>query len=66
MVGVVESIGLLGLAEKVEEGGGVNPTNCDCVFKMWCSAGEKQDPSKFVPLCERQEKGSEVEVEGIE
>lgn len=50
-------------------GGGrewVNPTNCDCVFKMWCSAGGKQDPSKFMPLCEREEKGSGVEVEGIE
>lgn len=44
----------------------VNPTNCDCVFKMWCSAGGKQDPSKFMPLCEREEKGSGVEVEGIE
>lgn len=47
MAGVVESIGLL----HAEEGGGwgeagerVNPANCECVFKMWCSAGGKAGP----------------------
>lgn len=66
MAGVVESIGLL----HAEEGGGwgvggkqgsglIQPIVSVCL-KCGVQQGGKQDPSKFMPLCEREEKGCGV------
>lgn len=57
MVGVVESIGSLHA-----EGAGsglIQPIVTVCL-KCGVQQGEKQDPSKFMPLCEREEKGCGV------
>lgn len=57
MVGVVESIGLhhAGVGWGCREW--VNPTNCDCVFKMWCSAGGKAGPIQVhAPVWKRGER----------
>lgn len=35
----------------------VNPANCDCVFKMWCSAGGKAGPIQVhAPVWKRGER----------
>lgn len=57
MAGVVESIGLLHA-----EGAGsglIQPIVTVCL-KCGVQQGGKQDPSKFMPLCEREEKGCGV------